>query len=91
MNSIIQGPLLGQGTRCEPIIRALPDWFGIEEAIVRYINEVEDLPTFIASQNEQAVGFLSVKHRKERKECEGNTCIVLVTFAFPLRPSCPLR
>lgn len=62
MNVVIQGPLLGQATHCEPIMRALPDWFGIEEAIVRYIKEVEQLPTFIACQNQQIIGFLSVKH-----------------------------
>lgn len=61
MNVVIQGPLLGQATRCEPIMRSLADWFGIEEAIVRYINEVEHLPTFIACQDEQVIGFLSVK------------------------------
>ncbi len=61
MNVVIQGPLLGQSARCEPIMRALPDWFGIEEALVRYINEVEHLPTFIACQDEQVIGFLSVK------------------------------
>jgi ribosomal protein S18 acetylase RimI-like enzyme len=61
MSFVIQGPLLGQATRCEPIMRALPDWFGIEEVIVRYINEVEHLPTFIVCQDEQVIGFLSVK------------------------------
>lgn len=57
----IQGPMFHQASRCEPIMRALPDWFGIEEALVQYISEIEHLPTFIACQDERAVGFLSVK------------------------------
>ncbi|MEZ4680968.1 MAG: GNAT family N-acetyltransferase [Caldilineaceae bacterium] len=42
-------------------MRALPDWFGIEEAIIQYISEIDQLPTFIARQGERAIGFLSVK------------------------------
>ena len=30
LNFVIEGPLLDQAARCEPILRALPDWFGIE-------------------------------------------------------------
>jgi len=58
----IIGPLLGQAAACEPILRSLPDWFGIEEAIVAYVNEIDALPTFLAlDQEERAVGFMSVK------------------------------
>ena len=46
-------------------MRSLPDWFAIEEAIVRYVNEINGLPTFIASQHERAVGFLSVKQHND--------------------------
>lgn len=61
MNFQIQGPLLGQATCCEPILRSLPDWFGIEEAIVHYGAAIEQLPTFLAYQDEQAIGFVSLK------------------------------
>ncbi|MCK4872215.1 MAG: GNAT family N-acetyltransferase [Phycisphaerales bacterium] len=57
----IQGPRLNQASTCEPILRALPDWFGIEDAIVHYVREIESLPTFIAEADNQPVGFLSVK------------------------------
>jgi len=31
---------------CEVVLRALPEWFGIEEAILHYVDEVAGLPTF---------------------------------------------
>lgn len=61
LNFVIEGPLLDQAARCEPILRALPDWFGIETAIVHFVNEIDRLPTFLALQDEQVLGFLSLK------------------------------
>ena len=65
MNAV-RGPLYGQGPVCDHILHALPDWFGIEESIVQYIREVDDLPTFVAYEGEAAVGFLSVKQHFPR-------------------------
>lgn len=31
---------------CARVLRALPEWFGIEEATAAYIRDVADLPTF---------------------------------------------
>jgi ribosomal protein S18 acetylase RimI-like enzyme len=43
------------------ILRRLPNWFGIEKAIVEYASTVGDT-IFIAAMNEnQAVGFISLK------------------------------
>ncbi len=43
-------------------MRSLPDWFGIEEAIVCYVAEIESLPTFVSFDAEERVaGFLSLK------------------------------
>lgn len=61
MNFLIQGPLFGQAAVCEPILHSLPDWFGIEEAIIHYLGEIERLPTFLAYQGEQVIGFVSLK------------------------------
>lgn len=55
------GPALGQAASCEPILRALPDWFGIEEAIRHYVNGIAQLPTFLAEQAGTVVGFLTLK------------------------------
>lgn len=57
----IQGPLLGQSELCEPILRALPDWFGIEEATRQYVADTAVLPTFLAISNNQTIGFLTLK------------------------------
>jgi GNAT superfamily N-acetyltransferase len=43
------------------ILRSLPDWFGIEEAIVEYTNTVGDTVFIVAMDQDKAVGFLSLK------------------------------
>ena len=57
----IRGPLSGQGALAEGILRALPDWFGIEQAIVDYARVADELPTFVAERGGAAVGFLTLK------------------------------
>lgn len=61
MNFTIEGPQLGTTAVCTPILRSLPEWFGIEESIVRYSSEIDRLPTFLACSAEQAIGFQSLK------------------------------
>ena len=61
MPLIIKGPLLEQGAVCEPILRALPDWFGIEEATQQYVRDIETLPTLLAVLDDAVVGFLTLK------------------------------
>lgn len=60
----IQGPLLDQASVCEPVLRSLPGWFGIEEAIQEYLRLIDHLPTFLAFDPHaagKATGFLTVK------------------------------
>jgi ribosomal protein S18 acetylase RimI-like enzyme len=61
MDYRIEGPLLGQSPACAPILRLLPEWFGIEEALLQYEREIESLPTFLAKAGEEVLGFLTVK------------------------------
>jgi len=61
MDYKIKGPLHSQSSVCVPILRGLPDWFGIEAAILNYEQEIEHLPTFLAKANGQVLGFLSLK------------------------------
>jgi GNAT superfamily N-acetyltransferase len=42
---------------CESILRSLPDWFGIESAIVDYVDAVAALPTFAVGDD----AFLALK------------------------------
>ncbi|MCJ7552112.1 MAG: GNAT family N-acetyltransferase [Anaerolineae bacterium] len=57
----VEGPLTGQSHVCEPILRALPDWFGLEASTQAYIKQTDLLPTFVAVTEESTVGFLTVK------------------------------
>jgi ribosomal protein S18 acetylase RimI-like enzyme len=43
------------------ILRTLPQWFGIEEAIVEYTREVKNTDFYIAYLDNKPVGFVSVK------------------------------
>ena len=57
----ISGPLTGQRAVCEPILRSLPEWFGIEEATEAYAEETNLLPTFVARSGGTPVGFLTLR------------------------------
>jgi N-acetylglutamate synthase-like GNAT family acetyltransferase len=61
MSFQVEGPLAGQASVCVPLIRALSDWFGLEDAILNYEREIEKLPTFLAKADGQVIGFLSLK------------------------------
>jgi ribosomal protein S18 acetylase RimI-like enzyme len=43
------------------ILRALPEWFGIESAIGRYAEEAETSPGLFSFENEEVAGFLTYK------------------------------
>ncbi len=51
----------GNPTITEKILRALPDWFGIEEATLEYIQNSTKFPMVVAYENNIPVGFLSIK------------------------------
>ncbi|MBC7742510.1 MAG: GNAT family N-acetyltransferase [Bdellovibrionaceae bacterium] len=53
---------------CEKILRSLPLWFGIESAILDYIQDVQRMETWVAFESE-AIGFISLnKHNKYTAE-----------------------
>lgn len=59
----IHGPLFRTGPVCDGLLRALPDWFGIEEAIVQYVREIAELPANVARDvgTGEPVGIVSIK------------------------------
>jgi ribosomal protein S18 acetylase RimI-like enzyme len=61
MSVNIEGPYFEKAAFCEPILRSLPAWFGIEESIVRYLTEIDNLPTWLACESGRVVGFVSLK------------------------------
>lgn len=51
---------------CERILRALPEWFGLEEPLIKYCKEVADLPVFVAKNaRNEIVGLISLAHHNE--------------------------
>jgi GNAT superfamily N-acetyltransferase len=73
---VVRGPVFGQGAAAERILRALPDWFGIESAVRDYVAAADVLPTFVAvpaddgppeaaADEEGVVGFVCLKTTSE--------------------------
>ncbi|MFH0764937.1 MAG: hypothetical protein V2A61_00805 [Calditrichota bacterium] len=58
---LIEGPSLARTNDCEPILHALPNWFGIEEAIQCYLKKIDLLPTFVAFAGTKPIGFLTLE------------------------------
>jgi GNAT superfamily N-acetyltransferase len=54
---------------CERILRSLPQWFGIEAALLAYAQAVAQWPTFLARTGNDVRGFVTLKrHFKESAE-----------------------
>jgi ribosomal protein S18 acetylase RimI-like enzyme len=46
---------------CEDILRDLPEWFGIEEALIDYTKDVQEMDFFSVYVEEKPVGFIAIK------------------------------
>ena len=57
---LVRPAALGLSALCEPILRNLPEWFGIEESNLRYLQEIEINPTILVCDGDRPVGFLSL-------------------------------
>ncbi|MCK5115136.1 MAG: GNAT family N-acetyltransferase [Candidatus Aegiribacteria sp.] len=61
----IVGPVDTNVQDCERILRALPAYFGIEEALLQYLKDIVDMPVFFALLNGKSIGFLAInRHTK---------------------------
>src|SRR5262245_49261822 len=56
----IVGPRLDAKDQCEAILRSVPQWFGIEEALVQYVSDSADLPTFAVQSEKRLEAFLTL-------------------------------
>lgn len=54
----------GEAGACEAILRSLPEWFGVESAIRQYRREMPDLETFVAREEGEIIGFLSIDRQE---------------------------
>lgn len=69
MHYEVRNAELKLGEHCEQVLRSLPGWFGIESALLAYVDKIEYLPTYTAVVADTVVGFLSVeKHFAESAE-----------------------
>jgi GNAT superfamily N-acetyltransferase len=73
----VEGPVTGKASLLEPVLRALPDWFGIEESIQNYLRDMDVMPTFIAREGKEILGFLTVKKHFE------NSAELIVMGVYP--------
>ena len=51
----------GKQAICNEILRALPEWFGIEEAIIAYVRDVGTLPFIAARLYGKVIGFCAYR------------------------------
>ena len=51
---------------CEAVLRSLPEWFGIESSLVRYVGDLSRLESFVATRAGSVVGVISVRLHNPR-------------------------
>jgi N-acetylglutamate synthase-like GNAT family acetyltransferase len=56
----------GEDADCERILRALPEWFGIESSIVHYVEDVRSMETWVAEDGGAIVGFVTLRRHNPR-------------------------
>jgi GNAT superfamily N-acetyltransferase len=58
---LITPPEVGHGHACEQILRELPEWFGLEDSLMEYVEAAKSTPTLLAMEGEKVLGFLMIK------------------------------
>ena len=58
---------------CNAILRALPNWFGNESAIIDYTYQVRDMPFLTAFVDREPVGFVAIK---EHNQYTAEVCVM---------------
>ena len=59
----------GCSQAAEPILRSVPEWFGIESATQKYIKAADTMPTILVASDSTAAGFLTIeRHFPESAE-----------------------
>jgi hypothetical protein len=46
---------------CEQILRSLPKWFGIEQALLRYAADTDVYPTFVVRDGDRTIAFATIR------------------------------
>jgi GNAT superfamily N-acetyltransferase len=56
----IVGPSLHRQAECEAVLRSLPMWFGIEDALLMYARDSGTFPTFALEEESRVLGFITL-------------------------------
>lgn len=62
----IVGPQLARARECEAVLRTLPGWFGIERALLMYVDDSTKLPTFALEDGSRLAGFITLRQHFPR-------------------------
>jgi GNAT superfamily N-acetyltransferase len=73
------GPELRRAADCEAVLRSLPRWFGIEDALLMYARDSATMPTFAIEQRERLLAFVTL-HQHFPQACEIH-CIAVAADA----------
>ena len=46
---------------CNTILRTLPNWFGVESAVLDFVNKTSSMPFFAAFDGDIPIGFVALK------------------------------
>jgi len=57
----IIGPGVDRESECEAVLRTLPEWFGIEPALLMYARDSVTMPTFALVEEGAMLGFLTLQ------------------------------
>jgi GNAT superfamily N-acetyltransferase len=55
------GPQLSRMPECEAVLRTLPMWFGIEDALIEYVEATAKYPTFAIELEGSLMAFLTLR------------------------------
>jgi GNAT superfamily N-acetyltransferase len=61
LHMTLVGPHVQRETECEAVLRSLPMWFGIEEALLMYARDSGTLPTFAQEGEGGVAGFITLQ------------------------------
>lgn len=66
----------GDVVQCERILRALPEWFGIESSLIQYVKDTTTLPTWMVDAPDgDAIACLTLR---EHNPCSGEIHLIAV-------------
>lgn len=56
----IEGPNVSAQAECERVLRSVPQWFGIEPALMMYAADTTTKPTFLLRDGPRVIGFMTL-------------------------------